>query len=79
MVSVDVKHHVYLLTHCVQTGLQAVECEDGSGQVLRLLEGDGLLLSRNISPDILDRVDNFRARKDDVLLASYPKCGTVLN
>ena len=53
-----------------------VECQDGGGQVLRLLEADGLLLSLNVSPDILTRRDHFRARDDDVLLATYPKCGT---
>ncbi|KAK7088265.1 sulfotransferase 1C2-like [Littorina saxatilis] len=59
-----------------KTGLQALELEDGGGEVLRLLDADGLLLSRNVDPNILDKFQNFEAREDDVLLATYPKSGT---
>jgi hypothetical protein len=53
-----------------------VELVDGDGKPVLMTEADGLLFSRNIPPDVAQRVHTFRARDDDIVLATYPKCGT---
>ncbi|PVD31441.1 hypothetical protein C0Q70_06853 [Pomacea canaliculata] len=59
-----------------KAGLHAVEICDGNGCPMNMRDAHGLLLSRNVPPDVLARKVTFKARNDDVLLITYPKSGT---
>jgi hypothetical protein len=64
------------LLSCLQSTPRDVELVDGDGKPVLMTEADGLLFSRNIPLDVTQRVHTFRARDDDIVLATYPKCGT---